>query len=241
MTDWTELEPMDQVSFWIGRVSRGDTAMETQLHAAYEQLAGPSEGLGWAAVPRMMAGKLEGIRAMLKESGQSADEVQACTRALKQIEKVHADRNALIHGNWSAARDDPSKMARTKAGLRGGEPVVTWDISEFEKLWVRTAEGAQVASALYKTFLRWGGGPDFGESWDLQAREELAGRFSLTNINDSGGGFGSMIHFTPEVEAEMRRIRMAEDARDFPGVTIHYPWEEAPDAEASTPPPSDVG
>jgi hypothetical protein len=233
MADWTELEPMDQVSFWIGRVSRGDTTMEAQLHAAYEQLAGPSEGLGWAAVPRMMAGKLQGLRAMLKESDQSEDEIRECLRALKQIEKAHEERNSLVHGHWGIDFNDPASFSRTKAGLRGGPPTVTWKIEEFERLWMTMAEGTQVAGALYKTFLRWSGS-SLGEHWDLQTREELAGRFTLSNINDSGGGFGSFIHFTPEVETRMRQLTIEEDAKRFPGMRIHYPWDDENEADPNS-------
>jgi hypothetical protein len=222
---------MDQVSFWIGRVSRGDTTMEAQLHAAYEQLAGPSEGLGWAAVPRMMAGKLQGIRSMLKEAQQPAEEIAGCLRALKRIEKIHESRNALLHGHWSVDAVNPVLFARSKAGNHGGPPTVTWEIEEFENLWVQTAEGTQMASGLFKTFLRWSG-ETLGEAWDLQAREEVAGRFTLSEINDSGGGFGSFIHFAPEVELEMRRITIEEDRERFPEMVIRYPWDDLPAADS---------
>lgn len=39
----TDLAPMDQVSFWIGRVSRVDTNIEAMLHLFYEMLDGSDQ------------------------------------------------------------------------------------------------------------------------------------------------------------------------------------------------------
>ncbi|MBW4032137.1 MAG: hypothetical protein HIU88_05680 [Acidobacteria bacterium] len=182
----------------------------------------------------MTGSKLRDIRAMLKVADQPEEEVRACLRAVKMIEDAHELRNELIHGHWSRTDNvNETTFALSKAGSHAAPPSVTWNIQEFERCWVEQARASQIAAALFKTAQRWRG-ITLGERWDLATAEELAGRFTLSKINDSGGGFGSFIRYTGlGIEEKLRELSMAEDEKWFPGRSVIYPDPEplpAPEA-----------
>ena len=207
MAEWNEVAQMDQVSFWIGRVSRADTGVERFLHIVHEMLGGLLGDPRWAQVPRMTAAKLKNLRAMISASRQSAADIAGCMVALDAIAAAHRARNELVHGHWSADPLQPSSLNRIGLSSDPGPPEVTWDITEFEQLFERIAHVNFVAAGLYKTVLRWSG-TTFGPAWDLQASEEMAGRFIIFNINDSGGGIGASIRFTePGMDDRIARLR----------------------------------
>lgn len=196
---------MDQVSFWIGRVSRADTNMEAMLHRVHVMLDPSNE----SSVPWSTDRKLRNLRKLLRTSPHPVEEVAECLAALEVVAKAHRERNEVLHGHWGPADggSSPLTFGRTEVSADGGPPSVTWEISEFERCFETLARANTITGAVYKRVLGWTTGHSFGGAWELQTREEMAGRFTLSKINDDGGGIGSFIHFTGEgVEDEMARL-----------------------------------
>jgi hypothetical protein len=247
VAEWTELREPDQIAYWIGRVSRLDTNMDVMLHSIFENLlrgtADAQSGLSWAVVPPMVGGKLSGIRKMIKASGRDSEEVRRCMEAIAEIEAAHQLRNNAVHGHWSIT-DRPGVFNLDPVGSDPRpRPSVSWDVGEFEKCHIALQRAMFITTGLFKTVNSWFD-PYTDEGWLLQAREELAGAFELTNFDDSAGGASASIRFPrPGVEQRLvelhalRRAKWDEEWRaqlDAHLQSVLSQSDEVPDDEPPT-------
>jgi hypothetical protein len=170
----------DQVSYWIGRVSRMDTAIEMVLHLIYARLLG--DGAAWAVVPRMVGPKLEGIKKLLKASKMNESLRDQMLSACRHIKLAHDQRNNAIHKNWIVEfLGSPDEYIASSAPGGPMDPTaeLKWDVAQFEAVHEQLAYARVVCLAFW--WLSTPEGPeDYSEDTRIGLIEQLNGRFRLT-------------------------------------------------------------